>query len=186
MRKKFFSVAMLIGALVGIPAMAQEPTVVVDEAEEIVETAQPTATTHSQRHGNGRMKPGHRNNGQRTRNKGFQANRQDRQRPNLFEGLNLTTEQQSQLEALKGSRANNGQAQAEGQNRPDRKAKKQEFLAKVKGILTPEQYTQFLENAFVNGPAKRHHDGGRPRHHGEGQRGQCDKQCEKACESVNK
>ncbi len=30
------------------------------------------------------------------------------------------------------------------------------MLAKVKAILTPEQYVQFLENAFVNGGGQGH------------------------------
>ena len=80
---------------------------------------------------------------------------------NPFEGLNLTAEQQSKIDALKEE----CKAQ-KSEFKKDAKAKKQqlkkdakegranmkaEMLKKVKAILTPEQYVQFLENAFVNG-----------------------------------
>lgn len=61
---------------------------------------------------------------------------------NPFEGLELTAEQQAKLDAI----------------RTECKAKKEcnreERLAKIKAVLTPEQYTKFLENS-----AKKHHKG---------------------------
>lgn len=81
--------------------------------------------------------------------------------PNPFEGLNLTAEQQTKIDALKAEcKAGREKAQADKKadrqkqrtDRADaRKAQRSEMLAKVKAILTPEQYVQFLENNFVNG-----------------------------------
>ena len=81
--------------------------------------------------------------------------------PNPFEGLNLTAEQQTKVDALKAEcKAGREKAQADKKadrqkqrnDRADaRKAQRTEMLAKVKAILTPEQYVQFLENNFVNG-----------------------------------
>ena len=81
--------------------------------------------------------------------------------PNPFEGLNLTAEQQTKVDALKAEcKAGREKAQADKKadrqkqrnDRADaRKAQRTEVLAKGKAILTPEQYVQFLENNFVNG-----------------------------------
>ena len=81
---------------------------------------------------------------------------------NAFEGLNLTADQQAKIDALKTEgQARRDQAKAEKKadrqkERADRaanfKANRTEMLAKIKDILTPEQYVKFLENNFVNGP----------------------------------
>lgn len=89
-----------------------------------------------------------------------------KQAPNPFEGLNLTEQQKTQLEALKPTKEQREQlkaqdkakkeqmkAQAEAQKKERAEARKQarrDYLAKVKAILTPEQYLQFLENNFVD------------------------------------
>lgn len=80
-----------------------------------------------------------------------------RTRPNPFEGLNLTTQQQEQLKAL--GPCNKGKS---GDKRGVCRQSRKDYLNKVKGILTPEQYVQFLENSFVNAPA---HKLDRGRHH---------------------
>lgn len=82
------------------------------------------------------------------------------QKPCPFDGLNLTAKQQESLKALneqtmKARQEAGKQAKADKQKQhADRKAAKQaarkEYLAKVKAILTPEQYVQFLENNYVN------------------------------------
>lgn len=82
------------------------------------------------------------------------------QKPCPFDGLNLTTKQQESLKALneqtmKARQEAGKQAKADKQKQQaDRMAAKQaarkEYLAKVKAILTPEQYVQFLENNYVN------------------------------------
>lgn len=80
------------------------------------------------------------------------------QRPAIscpFEGIELTDAQKEQLKAIMPKcERNTTQHQAMPAACPD-------FLAKIKEILTPEQYVQFLENTIKNQP--RHQRG--PRHH---------------------
>ncbi len=71
-----------------------------------------------------------------------------------FDGLNLTDQQKEQLASLRKNTSRDF-------NRKDQ-------LAKIKTILTPEQYQQFLENAFVNGAQ----DNRGPRRFGHPQRAQ--------------
>lgn len=87
---------------------------------------------------------------------------------NPFEGLNLTADQQTKLDALRAERrAEFEKAKADKQKaKADKKAEKQKakkdvrakmkaerekMLAKIKGILTADQYIKFLENYYVNG-----------------------------------
>lgn len=85
-------------------------------------------------------------------------------KPCAFEGLNLTAQQQEQIKALQADQQKackqacdkakaDKQKQAEGRREAGKTAR-QAYLAKVKAILTPEQYVQFLENSYVNAPAK--------------------------------
>lgn len=75
---------------------------------------------------------------------------------NPFEGLNLSEKQQAELKALReGCKAERqkiaAQEKAEKKEmREQRKKDNKEYLDKIKGILTPEQYVQFLENAYLN------------------------------------
>ena len=128
-----------------------------------------------------------------------------RQKYNPFEGLNLTDAQQSKLKDLgcpfaKGDKKGcpDGQQCKPGEKkdqngqtaRPSREemAKKKidarkDYLAKVKQILTPQQYLQFLENSYTNRPgmdgrkhshnkhAKKHHKNHKD-HKMKGQKGQ--------------
>lgn len=98
----------------------------------------------------------------------------------MFEGLNLTEDQKSKLEALKPDPEKMGKMKPEkfDKNNDPRK----EYLNKVKEILTPEQYTQFLENCALS---KNDHPRGdfrhdrRKLHHGKKMhRMKCDKDCE--------
>lgn len=67
----------------------------------------------------------------------------------VFEGLNLTEQQKTQLNELRQQRA--AKAKAEGEKvRKDRKQARQDYLNNVKAILTPEQYVSFLEISFLN------------------------------------
>lgn len=84
-------------------------------------------------------------------------------RPNPFEGLNLTAEQQAQLKAI-GEKmrpskedmkaAKEAKKEAKKENRKkmmeERKAKRSEYLAQVKKVLSADQYIKFLENSYVN------------------------------------
>lgn len=110
-------------------------------------------------------------------NEGQKSNKQKKERndkeakpeknlPNPFEGLNLTADQQAKIEALKADQQKakaekkqqkDEQKKADKQKKQDgmkamvaeRQQQKREYLAKVKGILTSQQYVQFLENAYV-------------------------------------
>ena len=81
----------------------------------------------------------------------------DGQRACEFEGLNLTDAQKTQLKALKEEQHAKMQAdrQAKQQQKADKKASREEarkeYLAKVKAVLTPEQYVQYLENKVLKG-----------------------------------
>lgn len=189
MKKLFLSAAVLTASIFSFSALAQQPEAV--EMSETVETVtiSPDNATPAQRPDvklkgkKAHMQCDKAKAGQCSHDKkaakGQPAARQEMQRaqkPSLFEGLNLTPEQQTALEALrpacngadkancdkaanakceKGDKAkcdkgDKGCKQQKG-DRPsveERKAKKAEFLSKVKEILTPEQYIQFLENNF--------------------------------------
>ncbi len=74
-----------------------------------------------------------------------------------FDGLNLTAEQQAKLKEITpcGNRdSKKADKEAREQARKERREAAQnsrrEYLNKVKSILTPEQYTQFLENSYLN------------------------------------
>lgn len=205
MKKLFLSAAVLTASIFSFSALAQQPEAV--EMSETVETVtiSPDNATPAQRPDvklkgkKAHMQCDKAKAGQCSHDKkaakGQPAARHEMQRaqkPSLFEGLNLTPEQQTALEALrpacngadkancdkaanakcekgdkakcdkgdkakcdKGDKAkcdkgDKGCKQQKG-DRPsveERKAKKAEFLSKVKEILTPEQYIQFLENNF--------------------------------------
>lgn len=78
----------------------------------------------------------------------------------MFQGLDLTAEQQTQIQALQTECRQQAQAQRDNERASrqaaaaDRQQAKRDKLARLKAILTPEQYVAFLENAFVNaGPS---------------------------------
>lgn len=95
------------------------------------------------------------------------AAKESRKQVNPFEGLNLTDSQKTQLQQLdaKRSEARKQAARARKVDKQQkdsvrsesRKAAKKAYLAEVKTILTPEQYTVFLENMYVNGGAHKNH-----------------------------
>lgn len=78
-----------------------------------------------------------------------------------FEGLGLTDAQKTQLIELNKARAAEFKAlrkdcrdkknRCDSTARVDRRAAQAKYLAELKKVLTPEQYTQFLENAYLNG-----------------------------------
>ncbi len=72
----------------------------------------------------------------------------------LLEGINITPEQRAAIDSLIAVQA---PAPSDATQVPDSAAcinKKAEMLAGIKAVLTPDQYVQFLENAFVQKPCK--------------------------------
>lgn len=120
MKKKILSIAVLLAAFMGSTAIAQTPATTVQ-------------TQKSER----------------------MAQRREA-RPNPFEGIDLTEKQQAEMKALReGIMAERKKiASEEKAEKKDmleqRKKDTKEYLAKIKEILTPEQYVQFLENSYLN------------------------------------
>lgn len=116
------------------------------------------------------------------------CNKADRKAFNPFEGITLTADQQTKLDALKAEckaqrEACKGRANCPQQTNCDKNCKpgencaktecpyggdkkdvanrqqhRRDCLNKVKAILTPEQYVTFLENMAVSRPAGHHAD----------------------------
>lgn len=109
---------------------------------------------------------------------------------NPFDGLDLTEKQQAELKALRdGCKAERAKIaakeKAEKKEMIEQRMKDQkEYLGKIKEILSPEQYVQFLENCYLNNGAGRpfgHRggkDGMRPGKPGKDGRGM--RQCKKS------
>lgn len=113
----------------------------------------------------------------------------DRQAPNPFACVEgLTADQQAKLDALRAERQKarearreaNRKARGERQKadsteraarREARQAERRAYLDQVKAILTPEQYTAWLENMAFNKPGR---DGKGFRADGKGHRGHRD------------
>lgn len=82
---------------------------------------------------------------------------------NLFADLNLTEQQQAALQeiptpgaTLKAAREQNTDQQMNGETRAlFVKNVFTDYLGKVKGVLSADQYTQFLENFYVNSSIKK-------------------------------
>lgn len=106
--------------------------------------------------------------------------------PNPFASLNLTADQQTKLNALKEeqqkareakmAQKKEQKAEKKEQKAQDREAAraakvqaKKDYLGKVKEILTPEQYVEFLEVSFVN--AQPQQKGMKPGKDGRGKKG---------------
>lgn len=109
------------------------------------------------------------------------------QASNLFEGLNLTPEQQTALEAIQNQCRDNAREnrdsvrenreQRREQQREARLQQRRDCLSQIKAVLTPEQYVTFLENAFVNAPGKNK----APKMEGRDRRGNGDRRQQPAC-----
>lgn len=78
---------------------------------------------------------------------------------NPFEGIQLTSEQQAKIDKLKKPSRDKNVKQAP-EMRVNREKARKDYINSVKEVLTPEQYTVFLENMTINRP-----DGKTRRHH---------------------
>lgn len=99
------------------------------------------------------------------------ANRQERCQMgdsamcNPFEGLTLTAQQEAALKAIPTPcevlrAAKKEQADTAVCRRVMVENVRKNYLAQVKAILSPEQYTQFLENFYTSAPVKMKKDNG--------------------------
>lgn len=168
MKKKILAVAITLAALAGIPAVAQNNA---DNNQPKKECCKDKKECSKDKKECCKEKC----------DKGQQAGKCDKQRKqmNPFEGIVLTENQQAQLDQLREKRMAARQAKvearkAEKQNRDsvnvaDRKAEAKAYLDEVKAILTPEQYTQFLENMYVAGGQ---HKGDKGKAFNQGKQGQ--------------
>lgn len=74
-----------------------------------------------------------------------------------FEGLNLTDAQKEQIKNIKEEQKAQCQAKKEAAKaqkeacKADRQEARKAYLAKIKNVLTPEQYVQYLENQATSG-----------------------------------
>lgn len=70
-----------------------------------------------------------------------------------FDNLNLTADQKTKLKALNTERRQKA-AEARKDRKQCGKECRADYLAKVKEILTPEQYVKFLESNYTDGAAR--------------------------------
>lgn len=175
MKKTILSVAVMIASFVGFNALAQSPEEVVEVAETVETISADTPAKVEKVAKKGKFD---RNKKDARQKRTAQVENRGPKR-NIFEGLNLTDQQKAELKEIcpkpkcEGEKAKCDSAATECTARPDcpkakdradrrpepvnpeeAQAKKAEFLSKVKAILTPEQYIQFLENNFSFGPRR--------------------------------
>ena len=84
----------------------------------------------------------------------------------MFEGINLTPDQLTALKAIPSPRDVMKAARQQAKTdtvKVDRKQLRElvrttrmDYLKSIKNVLTPEQYSQFLENYFVNNAGSKH------------------------------
>lgn len=141
MNKKIFGATLLLSLLIGATSFAQTPAGSCCN--------QNAATCHM-----------------------AQAKDRKQMHGNPFEGLNLTEKQQAEIKAMREECMKQTKAEAQAKREANIKARqerKAERLAKIKAILTPEQYVKFLEN----GGAQKCCEMGKGRHAGKhGMKGQ--------------
>lgn len=138
MKMKFPAIALMAAALTAVPAMAQTDNNVTNTT--CNGTAQCTSVPKGVKVA--RVNPF----------AGLNLNAQQQQAINALQ----TERQQARAEKMKGEKKDKDAARADRQKQSpeqriaERKAARTSYLAKVKAILTPEQYTQYLENIYVN------------------------------------
>lgn len=76
----------------------------------------------------------------------------------LFNGIQLTNDQKDKLKAIPtpAKAKKDRDCKAKENRRAAAQEDRANYLKSVKAVLTPEQYTQFLENSFVYAPAHKH------------------------------
>lgn len=152
MKKKVLSLAVLMASVFTFGTMAQTNAQATDNNKTCTEASCPKAA------------------------KGMKGNKKMKgERPNPFDGINLTADQQARLkvirdnakqqrEAAKAEKSKAVQGKVEkgkfdkdrADRRPDFSQKRKDYLGQIKEVLTPEQYVVFLENSyFQQAPMKK-------------------------------
>lgn len=152
MKKNIFSALVLALSMVGLSASAQNPstTRATSVCPEVCQqaTACPVQAPCNK--------------------KAYDQKRPERKSP--FADLNLNADQQKKIDTIneqyrgsfgKKDRKDKENRLSREEMREKAKANRQEYLRKVKEVLTPEQYTQFLENSYSVRPGRHHKGEGR-------------------------
>lgn len=135
--KKIFGIAFVMALLAGgMSANAQTST-----STNNVKTEQSDRNGKSDRHGK------HDRHGKKGKKEGARNHHKKGHRADLFAGITLGTEQQAQLKTLKDSRkAARKEGKKQQMTHEERTAARAAFDAKVKEILTPDQWTVYQKN----------------------------------------
>lgn len=132
MKKTLLSIAFVAAGIFGFSAMAQQPCC--NPAQACCEPAEACCQTPAPQKG---------------------------PKFNALEGITLTADQQTAVNALNEkyakARKDKAEARAQAQNQEinDFKEGRRAYLKEMQEILTPEQYTTFLENLAMSQPAHR-------------------------------
>lgn len=151
MKKKIITVAIALAALVGLPAVAQNPSDNNSSNQNTEQTCKRGDKARKDKDGKDAKKA----KGDKDAKRGKdgqgrqQQQRQQRDFTAAFEGIVLTPEQQTAIQALKPQRPDRSQ-NSDSVARPDRNKMRSDYVAGVKKVLTPDQYVVFLENVVVN------------------------------------
>lgn len=150
MKKKIITVAIALAALVGLPAVAQNPSDNNSSNQNTEQTCKRGDKARKDKDGKDAKKAKGDKDAKRGKDgQGRQQQRQQRDFTAAFEGIVLTPEQQTAIQALKPQRPDRSQ-NSDSVARPDRNKMRSDYVAGVKKVLTPDQYVVFLENVVVN------------------------------------
>lgn len=161
MKKKLLSAALILTALVSFNISAQEPANTDTGQPETTSTRNIKADKKDKAKHDGRRGHRHGDCDRKDSRHGKQSDCKG-QRPDFFQGITLTADQQTKLEALRPARqerAEGTEAKGDKKNCQENRGKEgrhrrhkgmnAEYVGKVKEILTPEQYVVFLENIVL-------------------------------------
>lgn len=138
MKKIVLSFAVIAAGLFGVNAFAQQQKTN-DNAQVCCEQTEPCCTSETPGKPGRPAKP---------------------QFANPLEGITLTAEQQQSVDALNKKYADmrkegrKAKAEAANKQRKDGREARKAYLKEMQSILTPEQYTEYLENMVLNTPSQ--------------------------------
>lgn len=139
MKKIVLSFAVVAAGLFGVNAFAQQQQKTNDNAQVCCEQTEACCATEAPGKPGRPAKP---------------------QFANPLEGITLTAEQQQSVDALNKKYAEmykegrKAKAEAAVKERKDGRETRKAYMKEMQSILTPEQYTEYLENMVLNAPAQ--------------------------------